>query len=63
METARPFAPPLTQLGLTYVVGVESNDDGLGARTTTFAGPSAKTWPWGHTQAPANATRNTNLFR
>ena len=34
------FRTALTELGLQYVVGIESIDDGLGTWATTFAGAS-----------------------
>ena len=50
MGTTRNSAPRLTQLGLHYVVGIESSTTVWEPGTTTLAGPAAKAGPWSHPQ-------------
>ena len=62
MGMARQFRAALTQLGLQYVVGIESIDHGLGTGTTTLASASAKTRPWSAAQTPTAHRRSSAHF-
>ena len=56
------FRTDLTELGLQYVVGIESNATVWEPGQATLAGPAAKTRPWSTAQAPAAQRRPSAHF-